>query len=41
MQLLGDAADNPDQRIAEDVKQFIEGTAPIGVGICSTRPRHC
>ena len=23
MQLLGDAADNPDQRIAEDVKQFI------------------
>ena len=25
MQLLGDAADNPDQRIAEDIKQFIEG----------------
>ena len=24
MQLLGDAADNPDQRIAEDIKQFIE-----------------
>ena len=24
MQLLGDAADNPDQRIAEDVRQFID-----------------
>ena len=24
MQLLGDAADNPDQRIAEDIQQFIE-----------------
>ena len=24
MQLLGDAADNPDQRIAEDIKQFID-----------------
>ena len=32
MQLLGDAADNPDQRIAEDVKQFIDaGTTGIGV----------
>ena len=25
MQLLGDAADNPDQRIAEDVRDFIRG----------------
>jgi putative ATP-binding cassette transporter len=25
MQLLGDAADNPDQRIAEDIRQFIDG----------------
>jgi putative ATP-binding cassette transporter len=25
MQLAGDAADNPDQRIAEDVRQFIDG----------------
>jgi putative ATP-binding cassette transporter len=39
MQLLGDAADNPDQRIAEDVKQFIDGGAngvgllPIGLGL--------
>ena len=24
MQLLGDAADNPDQRIAEDIKLFVE-----------------
>jgi len=32
MQLLGDAADNPDQRIAEDVKQFIDG-GPTGIGI--------
>ena len=32
MQLLGDAADNPDQRIAEDVKQFIDaGTTGIGI----------
>ena len=29
MQLLGDAADNPDQRIAEDINQFVEkGTVP-------------
>ena len=39
MQLLGDAADNPDQRIAEDVKQFIDGGSngvgllPIGLGL--------
>src|SRR5476651_2206781 len=26
MQLLGDAADNPDQRISEDIKLFIERT---------------
>jgi putative ATP-binding cassette transporter len=32
MQLLGDAADNPDQRIAEDIKQFIDaGTTGIGI----------
>jgi vitamin B12/bleomycin/antimicrobial peptide transport system ATP-binding/permease protein len=39
MQLLGDAADNPDQRIAEDIRQFIDGGAggtgilPIGLGL--------
>lgn len=32
MQLLGDAADNPDQRISEDVRYFIEG-GPSGAGI--------
>jgi vitamin B12/bleomycin/antimicrobial peptide transport system ATP-binding/permease protein len=33
MQLLGDAADNPDQRIAEDIRLFIERTLTIGVGL--------
>ncbi len=31
MQLLGDAADNPDQRIAEDIKQFIDGSGNTGI----------
>src|SRR5438132_12975081 len=35
MQLLGDAADNPDQRIAEDIKMFIELTLSIGIGLLS------
>jgi putative ATP-binding cassette transporter len=35
MQLLGDAADNPDQRIAEDVKLFVESTLTIGIGLLS------
>ncbi len=33
MQLLGDAADNPDQRISEDIKLFIERTLNIGLGL--------
>ena len=33
MQLLGDAADNPDQRIAEDIQQFIERTLVVGIGL--------
>jgi vitamin B12/bleomycin/antimicrobial peptide transport system ATP-binding/permease protein len=33
MQLFGDAADNPDQRIADDVRLFIERTLTIGVGL--------
>jgi putative ATP-binding cassette transporter len=33
MQLLGDAADNPDQRIAEDIQMFIDRTLNIGVGL--------
>ena len=36
MQLLGDAADNPDQRIAEDVQQFIDKTLQIGIGLLSS-----
>ena len=33
MQLLGDAADNPDQRIAEDVRLFVERTLQLSVGL--------
>jgi putative ATP-binding cassette transporter len=33
MQLLGDAADNPDQRIADDIQMFIAQTLTIGVGL--------
>ena len=42
MQLLGDAADNPDQRIAEDIRQFISGGVtgigilPIGLGLLNS-----
>ncbi len=35
MQLQGDAADNPDQRITEDVKMFVDRTLNIGVGLLS------
>ncbi|MDO9411292.1 MAG: ABC transporter ATP-binding protein/permease [Pseudolabrys sp.] len=35
MQLLGDAADNPDQRIAEDVNQFVSLTLTIGLQLLS------
>jgi vitamin B12/bleomycin/antimicrobial peptide transport system ATP-binding/permease protein len=35
MQLQGDAADNPDQRITDDVKLFVERTLDIGVGLLS------
>jgi putative ATP-binding cassette transporter len=35
MQLLGDAADNPDQRIAEDIQMFVERTLTIGIGFLS------
>jgi putative ATP-binding cassette transporter len=33
MQLLGDAADNPDQRIAEDLQMFVQSTLSIGTGL--------
>ena len=36
MQLVGDAADNPDQRIADDIRQFVENTLSIGVGLLSS-----
>jgi vitamin B12/bleomycin/antimicrobial peptide transport system ATP-binding/permease protein len=35
MQLQGDAADNPDQRITDDVKLFVDRTLGIGVGLLS------
>jgi putative ATP-binding cassette transporter len=31
--LLGDAADNPDQRIADDIRMFIERSLTIGIGL--------
>ncbi|MBY0380828.1 MAG: ABC transporter ATP-binding protein/permease [Xanthobacteraceae bacterium] len=41
MQLAGDPADNPDQRIAEDIRQFIDdgsgsGLLPIGLGLLNS-----
>jgi len=37
MQLLGDAADNPDQRIAEDIRLFIDGgILPLGLGLLNS-----
>jgi putative ATP-binding cassette transporter len=36
MQLLGDAADNPDQRIAEDIQLFIDRALIIGIGLLSS-----
>jgi vitamin B12/bleomycin/antimicrobial peptide transport system ATP-binding/permease protein len=35
MQLKGDAADNPDQRITDDVKSFVDQTLNITVGLLS------
>jgi putative ATP-binding cassette transporter len=36
MQLLGDAADNPDQRIAEDLQLFVQFTLSISIGILNS-----
>jgi vitamin B12/bleomycin/antimicrobial peptide transport system ATP-binding/permease protein len=36
MQLLGDVADNPDQRITDDLKLFVDSTLSIGVGMLSS-----
>ena len=35
MQLMGDAADNPDQRIADDTERFVEQTLALGIGLLS------
>ena len=36
MQLQGDAADNPDQRITDDVKLFVERTLDIGLNLLNS-----
>lgn len=36
MQLQGDAADNPDQRLTEDVELFVTNTLSIGIGFLSS-----
>jgi putative ATP-binding cassette transporter len=41
MQLLGDAADNPDQRIADDLQMFVQQTLAIGTGILNSVVTLC
>jgi putative ATP-binding cassette transporter len=41
MQLLGDAADNPDQRIAEDLQYFVQQTLSIGIGLLNSVVTLC
>ena len=41
MQLLGDAADNPDQRIADDLQMFVQQTLSIGIGILGSVVSLC
>jgi len=41
MQLLGDAADNPDQRIADDLQMFVQNTLSIGIGLLSSVVSLC
>jgi vitamin B12/bleomycin/antimicrobial peptide transport system ATP-binding/permease protein len=41
MQLLGDAADNPDQRIAEDLQQFVDFALSISIGILNSIVTLC
>ena len=36
MQLQGEAADNPDQRMSDDIKLFVERTLDVGVGLLSS-----
>ena len=35
MQLLGESADNPDQRIADDIQMFVSKTLSLGIGLLS------
>jgi putative ATP-binding cassette transporter len=41
MQLLGDAADNPDQRIAEDLQLFVQFTLSISIGVLNSIVTLC
>jgi vitamin B12/bleomycin/antimicrobial peptide transport system ATP-binding/permease protein len=41
MQLLGDEADNPDQRIAEDINLFIDRTLYLTIGLLSAIVTLC
>lgn len=36
MQLEGEVADNPDQRIADDIRLFVEGVLSIGLGLLNS-----
>jgi putative ATP-binding cassette transporter len=41
MQLLGDAADNPDQRIADDLRLFVSFTLSLGTGLLNAIVSFC
>jgi vitamin B12/bleomycin/antimicrobial peptide transport system ATP-binding/permease protein len=41
MQLLGDSADNPDQRIADDLQMFVQYTLSIGIGLLNSIVTLC
>ncbi len=41
MQLLGDSADNPDQRIADDLRMFVDYTLTIGTGVLNSIVSFC
>jgi vitamin B12/bleomycin/antimicrobial peptide transport system ATP-binding/permease protein len=41
MQLLGDSADNPDQRIADDLQMFVQQTLSIGIGLLNSVVTLC
>jgi vitamin B12/bleomycin/antimicrobial peptide transport system ATP-binding/permease protein len=41
MQLVGDAADNPDQRIADDLRLFVENTLTLGTGLLNAIVSLC